>query len=93
MLRNDRKYTCALRSGPLNFVFLHKKMFLYICNQILVAKLSLKSEFLRINAFRINHQFREEILEILRFRGVSAILIFGKKIARSSDRLSTRYRF
>ena len=45
-----------------------------------VAKLSLKfSEFLRINAFQKNHQFREEILEILRFRGVSAILIFEKK--------------
>ena len=31
-----------------------------------VAKLSLKFlEFLRINAYRMNHQFREEILEIL----------------------------
>ena len=51
-----------------------------------VAKFSLKfSEFLRINAFRMNHQFREEIPEILRFRGVSPILIFErKKVARNS---------
>ena len=27
----------------------------------------------------MNHEFREEILEILRFRGVFAILIFEKK--------------
>ena len=30
----------------------------------------------------MNHQFREEILEILRFRGVSAILIFERKRTR-----------
>ena len=50
------------------------------------------SEFLRINAFRMNYQFREEILEILRFtiRGISAILIFErKKNSRNSVEFSS----